>query len=124
MNKYFIGIVTMLVIFIFSGCSLFYEYEETEFEATVLECEKGKHISNSYYDYNANNSLMNNDFSGYHSNKYLAEATGDYEYKITVCIDGENYTVTRYKPYEIGDTITITKVDTYLDQEFVTCEYK
>ena len=55
----------------------------------------------------------------------LARENGQYDYNITINIDGQDYVVVRFASYEPGESISVTRVDTYDDNNsLIKTEYK
>lgn len=101
-----------------------YSYEETEFEAIVIQCEEGTLNPDASFLSIANMYLAQQNYGMWNTYNSLAYSNGTYDYNVTVNIDGNNYTVVRENPYEIGQYITITEVKTYMDSQLVKTEYK
>ena len=120
-----LGIVSILLVFMLTGCEEKYSYEETEFEAIVIQCEKGTFHPDASYLSIADMYLAQKNYGLWSTYNSLANANGTYDYNVTVNIDGNNYTVVRENQYEIGQYITITKVNTYnMASQLVKTEYK
>lgn len=126
MKKYVaLGIVAILFVFMLTGCGEKYSYEKTEFEATVIQCEKGAFHPNASYLASANAYLAQENYGLWSMYLNLANANGTYDYNVTINIDENNYIVIREEQYEIGQSIIITKINTYdMDSQLVNTEYK
>ncbi len=125
MKKYMaLGIMSLLFVFMLVGCGKNYTYEETEFETVVIECEEGTYHQNASYLVMANTYLAQQNYGLWSTYVNLANATGKYDYKITISIDEDNYTVIREDQYEVGQYVTVIKVNTYLDSQLIKTEYK
>lgn len=120
-----LGIVSILFVVMLTGCGEKYSYEETEFEAIVIQCEKGTFHPDASYLSIANMYLAQKNSGLWSMYTSLANSNGTYDYNVTVNIDENNYTVVRENQYEIGQYITITEVNTYnMDSQLVKTEYK
>lgn len=126
MKKYVtLGIVAILFVFMLTGCGEKYSYEETEFETIVIQCEKGAFHPNASYLATANMYLAQGNYGLWSMYTSLANTNGTYDYNVTINIDGNNYTVIREDQYEIGQSITIIKINTYdMDSQLINTEYK
>ncbi len=68
--------------------------------------------------------LAQQNYEQWNMYKNLAYANGKYDYQITISIDEENHTVIREEQYEIGQYITVIKVETYAGLQLVNTDYK
>ena len=118
-----LGTLTILFVLVLTGCSTI-SYEQTEIETTVVECIEGVFHPNSYYQTKANLCLAEKNLSSWQMYNNLAEEYGNYDYNVTVNIDGINYVVIRFEKYEVGDKIVITQVNTFQDSQLIKTEYK
>ena len=126
MKKY-AALGTIYILFIFmltSCCGEKYAYEKTEFEATVVKCEKGEFHPNAEYLATANMYQAQQNYSMWTMYSNLANINGTYDYIVTINIDDNNYTVIREEQYNCGETITITKINTYDGKKMINTEYK
>lgn len=105
-------LVAMLFALTLTGCSK-NTTEEVVLEATVMSCEMGTFHEDSSFSGVATMHLVNGDLLNYTIYSTLADATGYYDYNITVDIDGEYQTITRDNTYEVGSKIYVTKTMTY-----------
>lgn len=121
-----LGIVSIfLFVVMLTGCGEKYSYEETEFEAIVIQCEKGTFHPDASYLSIANMYLAQKNYGLWNMYTSLANSNGTYDYIVTANIDENYYTVIRENQYQIGQYITITEVNTYdMDSQLVKTEYK
>lgn len=126
MKKYAtLGILTILFVFMLTGCGEKYSYEQIELETVVIQCEKGTYHPDESYMSIAKMYLTQNEYGLWNMYMSLANDNGTYDYNVTIDIDGNNYTVVRKEQYEVGQYITITMVNTYnKDLQLVNTEYK
>jgi len=121
-----IVIIVVLVVFVvlYVKDSLRYTEEEKQMMGTVMNCKKGEFHEDQYYLNLASTAFMQKDY-GMHA-MYLAKAKqeGQYDYHVTVKVDGEEHVVVRGKPKEVGEQISVKKIDTYKDGEWLETEYK
>ena len=118
-------IASGLFVFSLSGCGEKYSYEETQLEAVVTECTEGSFHPNAAYMATANSYLAQQNYGMYSTYMALANSNGNYDYNITVTLNNESYTVVRDEKFDVGTTITITKVDTYGENsEYIETNYK
>ena len=121
-----LGIVSIfLFVIMLTGCGEKYSYEETEFEAVVVQCEKATFHPDASYLSIANMYLAQKNYGLWNMYTSLANSNGTYDYIVTANIDENYYTVIRENQYQIGQYITITEVNTYdMDSQLVKTEYK
>ena len=126
MKKYVtLGIVAILFVFMLTGCGEKYSYEKTEFETIVIQCEKGEFHPDESYLTTADIYLAHGNYTLWSMYTDWANANGTYDYNVTINIDENNYTVIREDQYEIGQSITIIKINTYnMDSQLINTEYK
>ncbi len=118
-------IASGLFVCTLSGCGKTYSYEETQLEAVVTECTEGNFHPDAAYMATANAYLTQQNYGLYSTYMALANNNGKYDYNITVKLDNESYTVVRDNKYDVGTSITITKVDTYSENsEYIETKYK
>ena len=117
-------IISVLLVFILTGCGENYSYEETKIQANVIQCEEGTFHPDTSYQSIANMYRTQDNLSMWSLYEGLANANGKYDYNVLVDIEGNSYIVVRSEQYEVGQTITITKLETYKDSELVKIEYK
>lgn len=109
-----LGLIVLLFVFVATGCAVA-EVKETKCEAIVVDCIKGNFIKNPTYTSLATAALMKKDFSKAALYNNLAQSTGWYEYEVTVSAEGNEIVLNLRNEYKVGETITITRVDTYVD---------
>ena len=69
--------------------------------------------------------LVNGDLLNYTLYSSLADATGYYDYDITVEIEGEYQIIVRDTPYDVGSKIYVKKIMTYNEsKELIDIDYK
>lgn len=125
MKKYVtLGIITILFVFILTGCGENYSYETTEIKTVVLQCEEGTYHPDESYLSIANMYFVQQNLNMWNIYRNLADDNGKYDYNVTINIDGNNYTVVREEQYEVGQYITITRINTYMDSQLVKTEYE
>lgn len=126
MRKYVtLWILTILFVFMLTGCGEKYSYEETELEAVVIQCQEGTYHLNASDIAIANMYLVQKNYGLWSMYMTLANTNGTYDYNVTINIDDNNYTVVREEQYEVGQYITITRVNTYnKDSQLINTEYK
>lgn len=117
-----LGIIVLLFVFVATGCAVA-EVKETKCEATVVECVEGNFIKNPTYTSLATAALLKKDYSKAALYNNLAQSTGWYEYEVTVNVEGKEIVLDLRNEYEVGETITITRVDTYVDGELTETTY-
>lgn len=116
--------VVMMLLFTLTGCSK-NTTETVTLEATVVSCEEGTYHTNSTYSSTATMHLANGDYAQYNMYNTLANATGYYDYDITVSIGDEFHTIVRDKTYALGSTIYVEKVMTYNeDNQLIKTTYR
>lgn len=116
--------VAMMFVLSLTGCSN-NTTEEVVLEATVKSCEKGTFHEDSSYSGVATMHLVNGDLLNYSIYSTLADATGYYDYNITVEIEGEYQIIVRDTSYEVGSKIYVTKVMTYNEsKELIDIDYR
>lgn len=118
-----LGFLVFLFVFTLTGCGKT-SYQETEVTTSVIECEKGSFHQDSSYLSIAYMYLAQEDYSLYYFYSNLANANGHYDYEITVTIEGKKHKVTRLEPYDVGQSILITKKDSYRNSKLIQTEYK
>lgn len=124
--KKMITMATVLVILLLTltGCSK-NTSETVTLEATVVSCEAGTLHENTAFSSQATTALINGDYTNYTMYSTLADATGYYDYKITVDLGNEFQTIVRSNRYEVGSKIYVEKVTTYNENnELIKTEYK
>lgn len=125
MKKYAaLGTIYISLIFMLTSCVEKYSYEKNEFEATVVKCEKGEFHPNDTYLATANMYQVQKNYQMWSVYSNLANINGTYEYIVTINIDDNNYTVIREEQYNSGETISVTKINTYDDTQLINTEYK
>lgn len=125
MKKYAVlSIIILCFAFILSGCTKSYSYEENTFEEIVTKCEKGTYHPDASYRALANMYLAQKKMGMWSMYMNLANSNGTYDYQITINVDGNNYTIIRKDPYDVGAFITITEIKTYQNAKLVKTEYK
>ena len=115
-------LVIILVSSALTACAT-YTFETKEIEATVISCEQGTLIPAPEYVSLANMYLIKKNTAMYTMYMNLAHTNGTYNYNITIMIDGENYTVVRSAPYEVGDTIIVNAEYVFADEKLVDITY-
>lgn len=125
MRKYVtLGIFVILFVFILTGCEE-NSYKETEIQTAVIQCEEGTYHPNASYEAIARMYFSQGKYAMSNVYKNLAKANGKYDYDIAISIEGKKYTVVRSEQYEVGQTISVTKVETYdKDSKLIKTEYK
>lgn len=124
MKKNFIalGLIVLLFVFVATGCAVA-EVKESVCEAVVVDCNEGNFIENPTYTSLAAAAFMKKDLSKAVLYNNLAQSTGWYEYKVTVSVEGNEIVLNLRSEYEVGETITITRVDTYVDGKLAETTY-
>lgn len=124
MKKNFValGIIVLVFVMLMTGCATI-STTETKCQATVVACKKGNFVKNNTYTVLASKALMDKDFSKYALYNGLAQSTGWYEYEVTFDVEGEEVVLTLRNEYEVGETTTITRVDTFTDGELTGTRY-
>lgn len=124
MKKFFITILAIICIFMFSGCQSNTTVETRNVEVVVVKCEKGIFMPNEEYLAQANISLAFKKPEAYAYFKQLADQHGSYQYNVTVQFEGEEYTVSRMEAFETGCIIPVTATFIYSGEELlsVKCE--
>lgn len=123
MKKTYTLILTFLFVLLLAGCTKT-SYEETEIETTVIQCDEGTYQPNESYIALANTYLAQGNVALYSSYIALANNNGYYSYNITININDVDYVIERSEPYEVGQSIIVTKVETFEDSTLVKTEYK
>lgn len=123
------SIVILVCLFaaILIGCEKEqYTYSQTEFDADVVSCEESTFHPNTTYITLANMYLGQNNYALWSMYMTLANATGQYDYNVTVDIDGNNYTVIRSQQYQIGQKVRVIKIETYKinSDQLISISYK
>lgn len=123
LKKLSLIVLSLFCIFALTGCED-QHIEETIIETVVVSCEKGDFHPNQAYMTMANTALARNDFNKYTYYRNLANAMGKYDYNITVVIDGKTIEFTRYDEFNVGDAISVKKVDYYSGNKLERTEYR
>ena len=123
LRKLTLVVLSLLCVFVLTGCEEM-TTTETVYETTVIACERGTFRPNQAYQTMATKALAENDFTKYNYYKNLANALGKYDHHITVEIEGETITFIRTESYEVGQTISVKKVDYYSNGKYEKTEYR
>lgn len=124
--KKMISIATLMVMVLLTltGCSQ-NTRETVTLEGTVVSCERGTLHKNTAYSTQATMAMMDGDYTKSTMYSALADATGYYDYEITVDLGDEFQKIVRISQYEIGSTIYVEKVTTYNENnELIQTQYK
>ena len=122
MKKYIAIILVMSFAILLTGCTS-YSYEEYDVICEVKACDEGTFVPNAAYIALATKSLVDGDITKWSMYSNLANATGKYEYNVTVIIEGKEYIVTRNEFYEVGAEIIINKKCSYADGTLIEIQY-
>ena len=101
-----------------------YSKQENIFEASVTNCKQGSFHPDDEYLALANSYLAQGNMVMWNNYMALANTNGYYEYNITFMQDNVDYIVSRNKPYDIGQIITITEIKTYKGNKLLKTEYR
>ena len=118
-----LSFILVCIISMLSGCSN-YEFKTSEVQAEVVKCEKSVFIPNQQYQTLAYAAMAKKDYTKWAMYNSLAQANGVQQYSVTVVIEGTEYIVSRDFSCEIDDMVTITRIDSYSNGEFITTEYQ
>ena len=118
-----LGLILVCIISMLSGCAN-YEFKTSEVKAEVVKCEKSVFIPNQQYQTLAYAGMAKKDYTKWAMYNSLAQANGVQHYSVIVVIEGTEHTVSRDFSCDIGDMITVTRNDSYLNGELTTTEYQ
>lgn len=123
MKKIFYSFTICIFLLALSGCgkSIALNTKTSYIYPEVVSCEEHFYLNYSY------ESLARKYADNYYLHHYyteLAIQNGYYEYYITVIIDEKNYKFIREEQANVGDTIEVTKIETFYNLELIDVEYK
>lgn len=122
MRKYIAIIMALTMVLALAGCAE-YIYEEKEIICEVIKCDEGTFVPNAAYTALATKALVDGDITEWVVYSNLANSTGEYEYNVTVIIEGTEYILTRNEPYEEGTEILVKQNCSYCNGELFEITY-